>query len=81
MSENIHCAICNSATSDDMRGGRCNAWSMCELEGIFMIECGLMICNLCWNTRGTYCNKCKDSNKETRKNKVKQKRVNNSKTI
>ena len=54
------CAICNSMTSDNRRGGRCNAWSMSELEGIFMVECGLMICNLCWNTRGKNRNKCKN---------------------
>ena len=53
------CARCNSITSDDMCGGRCNAWYMSDEEEIFMTECGLMICNLCWNTRGTYCVKCK----------------------
>ena len=60
MSEGFkNCGICNSITTDNRRGGRCNVWSMSDLQGIFMIECGMMICNLCWNTRGTKCNECK----------------------
>ena len=53
------CAICNSKTPDNRRGGRCITWHMSKQEGIFMIECGLMICNLCWNTKGIHCNECK----------------------